>query len=127
MARSTGCGERAATAAAVASTVLASTPSMGRTSTTLRSPCVSVPVLSTATAAMAASRSRCRPPLISTPRRAAAASADTIEIGVLSTSAHGQAMTSSTSARYTAGPAASPNASGGTRATSAASTRTAGV
>ena len=99
MARSTGCGERAATAAAVASTVLASTPSMGRTSTTLRTPCVSVPVLSTATAAMAARRSRCRPPLISTPCRAAAASADTIEIGVLSTSAHGQAMTSSTSAR----------------------------
>ena len=46
-----------------------------------------------------ASRSRCAPPLISTPFRAAAASADTIDTGVEITSAHGHEMTSSTSAR----------------------------
>ena len=39
------------------------------------------------------------PPLISTPLRAAAASAETTETGVEMTSAHGHEMTSSTSAR----------------------------
>ena len=69
------------------------------TSTTRSSPFVSVPVLSNATQRTPASRSRCAPPLISTPLRAAAASADTTETGVEITSAHGQEMTRSTSAR----------------------------
>ena len=47
----------------------------------------------------AAARSRCAPPLISTPFRAAPASAATIDTGVEITSAHGQETTSSTSAR----------------------------
>ena len=62
-------------------------------------PRVSVPVLSNAIARIAASRSRCTPPLTSTPRRAAPASADTIDTGVEITSAHGHETTSSTSAR----------------------------
>ena len=70
------------------------------TSATAGSPRVSVPVLSNATARTAASRSRWAPPLISTPFRAAAESADTIDTGVEITSAHGQEMTSRTSARY---------------------------
>ena len=45
------------------------------------------------------SRSRCTPPLISTPLRAAPASAATIDTGVEMTSAHGHETTSRTSAR----------------------------
>ena len=70
------------------------------TSVTFSSPVVSVPVLSNATTRTPARRSRCAPPLISTPFRAAAESAATIDTGVEITSAHGHAMTSSTSARY---------------------------
>ncbi len=77
----------------------AGTPSSGTTSVTTGVPCVSVPVLSNARLRTAASRSRCAPPLMSTPRRAPAASADTTATGVAMTSAHGQAITSSTSAR----------------------------
>ena len=60
---------------------------------------VSVPVLSNATQRTAASRSSRAPPLMSTPLRAAAASAETIDTGVEMTSAHGHEMTSSTSER----------------------------
>ena len=66
---------------------------------TRSSPLVSVPVLSNATTQAPASRSRWAPPLTSTPFRAAADSAETIETGVEMTSAHGQEITSSTSAR----------------------------
>ncbi len=66
---------------------------------TVTSPRVSVPVLSNATVEIAASRSIAAPPLISTPWRAAPASAETIDTGVEMTSAHGQATTSTTSAR----------------------------
>jgi len=69
------------------------------TSTTAGRPSVRVPVLSNATQRMRSVRSRCAPPLISTPLRAAPASAATIETGVEITSAHGQETTSSTSAR----------------------------
>ena len=69
------------------------------TSATTGVPRVSVPVLSNARLRTAASRSRCAPPLMRTPRRAPAASADTTATGVAITSAHGQAITSSTSAR----------------------------
>ena len=72
---------------------------LDRPATTVGSPWVSVPVLSNATVRTAASRSRCAPPLMSTPRRAAVASAATIDTGVEITSAHGHATTSSTSAR----------------------------
>ena len=50
-------------------------------------------------AADAAARSRCAPPLMSTPFRAAPASAATIDTGVEMTSAQGHDTTSSTSAR----------------------------
>ena len=69
------------------------------TSTTCGWPFVSVPVLSNATHRTIPNRSRCTPPLISTPWRAAAAIADTTEMGVEITRAHGQEITSSTSAR----------------------------
>ena len=58
-------------------------------SVTCTRPFVSVPVLSNATQRMDAVRSRWMPPLMSTPLRAAAASADTIDTGVEMTSAHG--------------------------------------
>ena len=64
------------------------------------SPRVSVPVLSNATARTAARRSRCAPPLMRTPLRAAAESADTIDTGVEMTSAQGHEITSSTRDRY---------------------------
>ena len=62
-------------------------------------PRVSVPVLSNATQRTWLARSRCAPPLISTPLRAAPASAATIDTGVEITRAHGHETTSSTSAR----------------------------
>src|SRR4051812_38534185 len=70
------------------------------TSTTSGVPRVSVPVLSNATQRTRLVRSRYAPPLISTPLRAAPASAATIDTGVEMTSAHGQETTSSTRARY---------------------------
>ena len=73
--------------------------SSGTTSTTSGSPRVSVPVLSKATQRTLPARSRCAPPLISTPLRAAPASAATIDTGVEITSAQGHETTSSTSAR----------------------------
>ena len=94
-----GCSDRDSSDAASRSTSGAGTPSVATTSTTRSRPCVSVPVLSNAMQRTAASCSRRAPPLISTPFRAAAASADTIETGVEITSAHGQEMTSSTSER----------------------------
>ena len=99
MARPIGCSDRDSSDAASRSTSGAGTPSVAATSTTRSRPCVSVPVLSNAMQRTAASCSRRAPPLISTPFRAAAASADTIETGVEMTSAHGQEMTSSTSER----------------------------
>ena len=69
------------------------------TSITSGVPRVSVPVLSKATQRIALARSRWAPPLISTPFRAAPASAATIETGVEMTSAHGHETTSRTSAR----------------------------
>ena len=122
-----GCSLCRFTAAASRSTSLAGTPSSATTSVTTGLPCVSVPVLSNATLRTDASRSRCAPPLMSTPRRAPAASADTMATGVAMTSAHGQAMTSSTSARYSHTDHSSPPANGGTIATTAASAMTAGV
>ena len=61
-------------------------------------PSVIVPVLSNATARSLRAFSRCTPPLTRMPRRAAAASPETIVTGVEITSAHGQAITSSTNA-----------------------------
>ena len=62
-------------------------------------PFVSVPVLSNETTRIDARSSRMIPPLISTPDWAARARAETTVTGVDSTSAHGQAMTSTSSAR----------------------------
>ena len=62
-------------------------------------PFVSVPVLSNATHRTVPTRSRCTPPLINTPLRAAVAMADTTETGVEMTSAQGHEITSRTSAR----------------------------
>ena len=75
------------------------TPSAGWSDVTCNVARVSVPVLSNAIALTAARRSRCTPPLSSTPRRAPPASADTIDTGVEITSAHGHDTTSRTSAR----------------------------
>ena len=59
---------------------------------------VIVPVLSMASAVVLPGASTYAPPLISTPARAEAVSAATMETGVEMTRAHGQAITSSTSA-----------------------------
>lgn len=67
-------------------------------STSFGLPSVMVPVLSSATAFSLRASSRYVPPLMRMPRRAADASALTTVTGVEITSAHGQAMTSSTSA-----------------------------
>ena len=71
----------------------------GMTCATRGRPSVIVPVLSTARARSLPTASRNAPPLMSTPRRAIAVRPETTETGVEMTSAHGQAMTSSTSAR----------------------------
>ena len=76
-------------------------PRTANTSDTESRPDVSVPVLSNATHVMRPSCSRCAPPLINTPERAAAVNAETMDTGVEITSAHGHATTSSVMARYT--------------------------
>ncbi len=79
----------------------AAAPLSGTMSTTCGVPYVNVPVLSKATHRTSLVRSRCTPPLMSTPFRAAPASAATTDTGVEITSAHGHETTSSTRARYT--------------------------
>ena len=92
---------------------------------TVTSPCVSVPVLSNATTRTPASRSSAAPPLISTPWRAADASADISDTGVAITSAHGQPTTSVTSPRYSQASASLRSTPGQTQGTSASPTATA--
>ncbi len=75
-------------------------PSRGTTSTTVGLPSVSVPVLSKAIATSRPARSRCSPPLMRIPRRAAAVRPATMLTGVEITNAQGQAITSSTRASY---------------------------
>ena len=99
IARAIGCSDLASIEAATSRTSAGSTPSNPTVSTTSGRPSVKVPVLSNATTRTAAARSRWTPPLISTPRRAAPASAETIDTGVEMTSAHGHEITSRTSAR----------------------------
>src|SRR3954469_21599610 len=127
MASAIGCAERCSTDAARPTTADTPSPGSATTSTTSGVPRVSVPVLSNATQRTRLVRSRCAPPLINTPLRAAAASAATIETGVEITSAHGQDTTSSTSARYPQVDHEAPITSGGTTATATASAITAGV
>jgi len=105
----------------------AATPSSATTSTTCGVPRVSVPVLSKAMHRIRLVRSRCTPPLMSTPLRAAPASAATIETGVEITSAHGHDTTSSTSARYTHGCQSARATIGGSAPIATASAITAGV
>ena len=122
-----GCVERCSSDAASETIEAASAPFSATTSTTSGAPRVSVPVLSNATQRTLLVFSRCTPPLISTPLRAAPASAATIETGVEITSAHGQETTSSTSARYSHVSQPAWNNNGGTTAIAAASTMTAGA
>ena len=99
IARPMGCSERDSSDAASWRTVRASRRSSGDDADDVERRWVNVPVLSNATQRTSARRSRCAPPLIRTPLRAAAASAETIETGVEMTSAQGQEITSRTSAR----------------------------
>jgi len=137
-----GCSERRSTAAASASRsrqgsqVRSSVPVWQFTAWAEVStgwPRVSVPVLSKAKARTPASASSGAPPLIRMPRRAAAVSALTMVTGVLITSAHGQAMISSVSPRYSqprpsgVSQNEAPASRGGSRATPAASATTTGV
>ena len=69
------------------------TPLASTISVTTGFPAVSVPVLSKATMSICAVRSRCEPPLIKIPRRAAPPIAESTVAGVLMTSAHGEATT----------------------------------
>ncbi|MNU54023.1 hypothetical protein D3C71_430710 [compost metagenome] len=100
MAFDTGWSERPAMLAASAYTAPSSPAalSISTDSTSLGLPSVMVPVLSSATALSLRASSRYVPPLMRMPRRAAEASALTTVTGVEMTSAHGQAMTSSTNA-----------------------------
>ncbi|KAF7060879.1 hypothetical protein CFC21_067622 [Triticum aestivum] len=86
-----------------------------------------VPVLSNATALISPSDSRTSPPLTRTPIRAAVRSAQNVATGVDSTSAHGHALTSSTSASLNHRSASRAPSSGGSSATPAPRTTTAGV
>src|SRR5215510_16384255 len=97
MALAIGWWDRCSTDAASATTVSGETnpfDAIGVTATTFGVPCVSVPVLSNATQRTRPARSRCAPPLISTPFLAAPARAATIDTGVEMTSAHGHDTTS---------------------------------
>ena len=122
-----GCSDRDSTAAAYRSTSASVRSPIDVTPVTDSVPVVTVPVLSKATTRTSARRSRKAPPLISTPLRAAADNAATIETGVEITSAQGHEMTSSTSDRYSQVDASAPAASGGTIATTAARAITDGV
>src|SRR3569623_1895751 len=93
----TGCSERAASVAAILNPPCCS-PLNASTSVTTGLPCVMGPVLSSASDFSLRPSSRYTPPLINIPALAAAASPLTTVTGVDTTSAHGQAMTSSTSA-----------------------------
>jgi len=127
MARPMGCSDRDSRDAATPSTPSTGTSSTPSTAVTISRPSVRVPVLSNATHRTEASRSRCAPPLMRTPARAAAVSADTMDTGVEMTSAHGQATTSSAIARYPHTDGSPPANTGGTMASSTARTTTAGV
>ncbi len=94
-----GCCERFSALAAHDSTSASVAPSSATTSVTSNRPRVSVPVLSNAIARTRPSASMKRPPLNSTPLRAALAMADRMVAGVAITSAHGEATTSSVMAR----------------------------
>lgn len=96
MAFETGWSERPASAAATS--WAPSLPKESRPTSTGR-PAVTVPVLSKATARTPRASSSQLPPLMRMPRRAPAARPLTTVTGVASTSAQGQAITSSTSAR----------------------------
>src|SRR5690606_513027 len=122
-----GCSEACSMPAAAASTPSMVAPSTARTAATSGLPAVNVPVLSNATHVIAPRRSRYAPPLTSTPARAADVRAATIDTGVESTRAHGQATASRASARYVQVETSPPASTGGTTATRAASTTTAGV
>ena len=98
MARAKGCEERASSPAARVIRSCADALPSGCTAATSGSPMVIVPVLSMANAVVLPGASTYAPPLISTPARAEAVSAATMETGVEMTRAHGQAITSSTSA-----------------------------
>ncbi len=99
MARPMGCSDRLSIDAAILRTSVRAHGAMAWTSTTAGVPCVSVPVLSNAMHRTRPSISRCRPPLMRTPFFAAPASAETMDTGVESTSAHGHEITRNTSAR----------------------------
>ena len=101
MAWATGCWLWAASARAAAR-VRAASPAQTSWAARAGWPRVRVPVLSKAMARRRRAASRCTPPLMSRPKRAARARALTRVTGVAMTSAQGQAMTSSASARYSA-------------------------
>ncbi len=128
MARDTGWSDAPASVAAQRCQVSAGTASL-RASVATRDglPSVSVPVLSKAMARTRRACSRCTPPLISRPRRAPCARALTRLTGVAMTRAQGQAITSSTSALYSATCQAQPMSHGPSSATANASTNTTGV
>ena len=99
MARPRTCPPRSPRAAAIRSTSSSPCPSAETTSTTSGSPRVRVPVLSNARTRSRPNSSRNSPPLIRTPRRAAAASAADHGDRRGDHQAHGQAITRTTSPR----------------------------
>ena len=104
----TGCSEADSTAAARASTVPASAPSM---SATLIAPEVTVPVLSSTTVSIPRTVSSTCGSLISTPSCAPRPVPTRIAVGVARPSAHGQAMISTATAAVNAAAAECPDSS----------------
>ncbi len=94
----TGWREFCSTLAAASSSSTPSTPSAGAMRVTVRAPVVSVPVLSKTIAVKSPAASRCPTFFIRMPRRAAADRPATMAVGVASTKAHGQAITSTATA-----------------------------
>ena len=99
MARAMGCSLRCSIALAVSKSSRSLTPSAVNRPTICGRPLVSVPVLSSAMARRMARPSKCKPPLINTPDRAARATPERTAAGVLMASAHGLAPTSIAMAR----------------------------
>ncbi|MNC43303.1 hypothetical protein D3C75_921580 [compost metagenome] len=86
--------EPASTVAAMASSCCSLRPAAGSTSVTVGLPSVSVPVLSNAMVCTWPNCSNAAPPLISAPRRVAAARPEVMAAGVEITKAHGQPISS---------------------------------
>ncbi|SIC57010.1 Uncharacterised protein [Mycobacteroides abscessus subsp. abscessus] len=113
MALATGCSEADSTEAAmrrISSASATPEPMLRRTSTTLMTPVVTVPVLSSTTVSMSLTFSSTSGPLISTPSCAPRPVPTRMAVGVANPSAHGQAMINTATAAVNAEASGLPRA-----------------